>query len=70
MYVGECTRLSFPFVICTVSRTSSDWIQTLSPPLRSETNTTRRLSGLNRGCASNAMPLVSRVAVLASIGIV
>src|SRR5437867_2451651 len=45
-------------------------IHRLSPPLRSDTKTTRFPSGLNRGCTSIGMPLVKRVALPPSIGIV
>src|SRR5262245_41343766 len=45
-------------------------IQTLSPPLRSETNTIFFPSGLKRGAASNARPVVNAVALPPEIGIV
>src|SRR5688500_5048770 len=45
-------------------------VQTLSPPSRSDVKTMSLPSGLNRGCASNAMPLVSCVASPPAIGTV
>jgi hypothetical protein len=60
--------LLFPWVIWVVSLRSSDRVQRFSPPLRSDTKTTFLPSGLNRGWASKAGPLVSRVAVPPAIG--
>ena len=70
VHSGETYRLPLPWVTCVVSFKSKDMIQTLSPPLRSETNATFLPSGLKRGCMSYARPLVSRVAAPPVIGMV
>ncbi len=62
VHSGETYWLLFPLVSWVVSLPSSDMIQRFSPPLRSETKTTRLPSGERRGCASYAIPLVRRVA--------
>lgn len=62
--------MPLPWVTWVVSFRSSDMIQRLSPPLRSEMNATFLPSGLNRGCMSYGSPLVSRVAAPPLIGMV
>ena len=50
VHSGDVKPLSLPLVICAESLRSSDMVQTLSPPLRSETNATFLPSGEKRGC--------------------
>ncbi len=65
---GDIHRLPLPFVICVVSPVATSSVQRLSPPLRSDTKTIFAPSGLKRGCVSNAIPSVIRVAVPPSMG--
>ncbi len=68
-HAGEMYMLLLPVVSAVVSLPSAFMSQTFSPPERSEMNAMRLPSGENRGCASNAMPLVRRVAVPPVMGI-
>src|SRR5687767_4533772 len=70
VHSGDRYRLVFPYVICFVAVVVRSMVQTLSPPSRSDVNTTNRPSGEKRGCASYIMPRVNAVAVPPAIGIV
>jgi hypothetical protein len=66
--MGDSYRLVFPLVSCFASLLSRSIVQRFSPPSRSETNSTFAPSGLKRGCASNAMPVVNATAWPPSMG--
>ena len=70
VHSGETNMSSVVFDSCSVSLPSAAITQRLFPPLRSLMKAMRRPSGLQRGCASCAIPLVRRVAEPPVAGIV